>query len=131
MGPNGLRSPCEGLEHPSQLAVRVNCTNAGLAQLVEHLICNQGVAGSNPATGTNLFNNLHKFEIPLSLFLASFLLLLKWRWQGHDAKIEHMKKTVDQVTWRVEPLPLVTQQEQNDLNLLAKLLQQKMPVIQF
>jgi hypothetical protein len=26
---------------------------AGLAQLVEHLICNQGVAGSNPATGTN------------------------------------------------------------------------------
>ena len=26
--------------------------NAGLAQLVERLICNQGVAGSNPATGT-------------------------------------------------------------------------------
>jgi hypothetical protein len=26
--------------------------SAGLAQLVEHLICNQGVAGSNPATGT-------------------------------------------------------------------------------
>jgi hypothetical protein len=25
---------------------------AGLAQLVEHLICNQGVAGSNPAAGT-------------------------------------------------------------------------------
>jgi len=25
---------------------------AGLAQLVEHLICNQGVAGSIPATGT-------------------------------------------------------------------------------
>jgi hypothetical protein len=26
--------------------------HAGLAQSVEHLICNQGVAGSNPATGT-------------------------------------------------------------------------------
>jgi hypothetical protein len=27
--------------------------NAGLAQTVEHLICNQGVAGSIPAAGTN------------------------------------------------------------------------------
>lgn len=27
---------------------------AGIAQLVEHLICNQGVAGSNPAAGTSL-----------------------------------------------------------------------------
>ena len=26
-----------------------------VAQLVEHLICNQGVAGSNPAGGTILF----------------------------------------------------------------------------
>ena len=25
---------------------------AGLAQLVEHLICNQGVVGSSPTTGT-------------------------------------------------------------------------------
>ncbi len=25
---------------------------AGLAQLVEHLICNQGVVGSSPITGT-------------------------------------------------------------------------------
>ncbi len=25
---------------------------AGLAQLVEHLICNQGVTGSNPVAGT-------------------------------------------------------------------------------
>jgi hypothetical protein len=31
---------------------------AGLAQLVEHLICNQGVRGSNPLAGTNLFNGL-------------------------------------------------------------------------
>ena len=28
-------------------------TGAGLAQLVEHLICNQGVGGSNPSAGTN------------------------------------------------------------------------------
>src|SRR6187431_3225343 len=27
-------------------------SRAGLAQLVEHLICNQGAAGSNPAAGT-------------------------------------------------------------------------------
>ncbi len=31
---------------------------AGLAQLVEHLICNQGVTGSNPVTGTNIFKGL-------------------------------------------------------------------------
>ncbi len=28
---------------------------AGLAQLVEHLICNQGVGGSSPLAGTILF----------------------------------------------------------------------------
>ena len=28
-------------------------TEAGLAQLVEHLICNQGVGGSSPSAGTN------------------------------------------------------------------------------
>ena len=31
---------------------------AGLAQLVEHLICNQGVTSSNLVAGTNLFNGL-------------------------------------------------------------------------
>ena len=31
---------------------------AALAQLVEHLICNQGVGGSSPSGGTNLFNKL-------------------------------------------------------------------------
>ena len=35
--------------------------HAGLAQLVEHLICNQGVAGSNPAAGTNKNNRLTEF----------------------------------------------------------------------
>lgn len=28
-------------------------SNAGVAQLVEHLTCNQGVASSNPAAGTS------------------------------------------------------------------------------
>ena len=31
---------------------------AGLAQLVEHLICNQGARGSNPLAGTIFFNYL-------------------------------------------------------------------------
>ena len=31
---------------------------AGLAQLVEHLICNQEVSGSSPLAGTNGFNRL-------------------------------------------------------------------------
>jgi hypothetical protein len=35
---------------------------AGLAQLVEHLICNQGVRGSNPLAGTNFFNGLGVFH---------------------------------------------------------------------
>jgi hypothetical protein len=34
---------------------------AGLAQMVEHLICNQRVRGSSPLTGTNNFNELVKF----------------------------------------------------------------------
>ena len=34
-------------------AIRANgAPNAGLAQMVEHLICNQGAAGSIPAAGT-------------------------------------------------------------------------------
>lgn len=40
---------------------------AGVAQSVEHLICNQGVAGSNPATGTifrNAFKGLRDFLSP-------------------------------------------------------------------
>ena len=35
-------------------------SGAGLAQLVEHLICNQGVTGSNPVAGTNHFNDLRE-----------------------------------------------------------------------
>ena len=32
--------------------------SAGVAQLVEHLTCNQGVASSNPAAGTNIQKRL-------------------------------------------------------------------------
>ena len=31
---------------------------AGVAQLVEHLICNQGVTGSSPVAGTSKINDL-------------------------------------------------------------------------
>jgi hypothetical protein len=34
---------------------------AGLAQLVEHLICNQGVTSSNLVAGTSVFNDLARF----------------------------------------------------------------------
>ena len=37
---------------PSPLKDYQDSRRAGIAQLVEHLICNQGVAGSNPAAGT-------------------------------------------------------------------------------
>ena len=37
--------------------------NAGLAQLVVRLICNQEVAGSIPATGTIFFNLCDNFRI--------------------------------------------------------------------
>lgn len=37
---------------------------AGLAQLVEHLICNQGVVGSIPTSGT-AFNKLNKYYLKL------------------------------------------------------------------
>ena len=32
----------------------MNADGAGLAQLVEHLICNQGVGGSSPSAGTTV-----------------------------------------------------------------------------
>jgi tRNA(Leu) C34 or U34 (ribose-2'-O)-methylase TrmL len=44
------KTGCTG-ENPVLEAPRL----AGIAQLVEHLICNQGVAGSNPAAGTTPF----------------------------------------------------------------------------
>ena len=46
---------------------------AGVAQLVEQLICNHQVGGSNPFTGSNFFNNLRKFESALLLQVIYFL----------------------------------------------------------
>ena len=36
--------------------------HAGLAQLVEHLICNQEVGGSSPSAGTNIINGLKELS---------------------------------------------------------------------
>ena len=47
--PVGVRSICAGF---CALELAKTRHGAGLAQLVEHLICNQGVAGSTPAAGT-------------------------------------------------------------------------------
>ena len=48
-----------GTNGPDFLAINRGCGNscavAGLAQLVEHLICNQGVTGSSPVPGTIRF----------------------------------------------------------------------------
>jgi hypothetical protein len=38
---------------------------AAIAQLVEHLIRNEGVGGSNPSCGTNLFNTLEDLFVGL------------------------------------------------------------------
>ena len=35
-------------------ATKEKVNKAGIAQLVEHLICNQGVRGSNPLAGTTI-----------------------------------------------------------------------------
>ena len=44
-----------------------------VAQLVEHLICNQGVGGSNPSGGTSKIKQLAKNAIlPESNFIADF-----------------------------------------------------------
>ena len=45
---------------------------AGVAQLVEHLTCNQGVASSIPAAGTNSKN---RFFIEAVFFLPVFPLI--------------------------------------------------------
>ena len=42
----------------------------------QFLICNQGVAGSNPAAGTNKNNYLDDTESTLSLFLVSPLVVI-------------------------------------------------------
>lgn len=44
------------LQGGAELAYRGTLRDADLAQLVEHLICNQGVAGSIPAAGRSVAN---------------------------------------------------------------------------
>jgi hypothetical protein len=63
-------TPCQQqvLRGGGQLAYRGLTHYADLAQLVEHLICNQGVTGSSPVIGTSLFNGL--VPIALSTILA-------------------------------------------------------------
>ena len=46
-------------------ALHIDAIDAGLAQLVEHLICNQGVTSSNLVAGTIYFNTLATLSIPL------------------------------------------------------------------
>ena len=43
-----------------------NPLNAAIAQLVEHLIRNEGVGGSNPSGGTNKINELVAFRLNVS-----------------------------------------------------------------
>jgi hypothetical protein len=38
--------------------IEVDRNRGRVAQLGEHLVCNQGVAGSNPVTSTKFLNNL-------------------------------------------------------------------------
>ena len=62
--PNGIRTLCpflsEGYKRGIQWPKKVNgnrrfsLVNAGIAQLVEQLICNQQVVGSNPTAGSSL-----------------------------------------------------------------------------
>ncbi len=45
---------------------------AGIAQLVEHLICNQRVAGSIPVAGSNFFNHLSGLLINTDSFVRVY-----------------------------------------------------------
>ena len=59
-------------------SLRFVFANAGIAQLVEQLICNQQVVGSNPTAGSAQYQGLTQFHYlsgntALSHFLATFL----------------------------------------------------------
>jgi hypothetical protein len=59
----GVRERFGGSAEP-QNALKLNCCSCGrVAQLGEHLLCKQGVAGSNPVTSTKpiLFHRSVKF----------------------------------------------------------------------
>ena len=46
--------------------------SAGIAQLVEHLIRNQGVSGSSPLTGSSKIKGLRKISVAPFLLLPRF-----------------------------------------------------------
>ena len=48
---------------------------AGVAQLVEHLTCNQGVASSIPAAGTNLKNRFKRSGFFLPVLLSPCIII--------------------------------------------------------
>jgi hypothetical protein len=101
---------------------------AGLAQLVEHLICNQGVGDSSSSTGTSKINDLAKCGTPLSLFLASFFGVSgNGKASAKMLKYGDMKRTMDRKIWRIEPLPAHAQQVLPSLAIM----EERMPVIRF
>ncbi len=61
MGPNGLKPAAKVDLNLQMRQLRLIVARAGLAQLVEHLICNQGVADSSSATGTSFQNDFRSF----------------------------------------------------------------------
>ena len=83
----GIELPFSNRVVQSRLAVsakekscaRLICyTPADLAQLVEHLICNQRVSGSNPLIGmgiqSRIMHNVASRDVPRVPFSACFLL---------------------------------------------------------
>lgn len=56
--PEAATSHCTGIQLEA-----ISALGAGLAQLVEHVICNHGVTGSSPVAGTNRINTLACFPI--------------------------------------------------------------------
>ena len=53
---------------------------AAIAQLVEHIIRNDGVGGSNPSCGTNLFNEIvrsgHRAAAPQAYSFTSIAIVI-------------------------------------------------------
>ena len=58
------------------LRCRIVKPEAGIAQMVEHLICNQGVTGSIPVAGTNKINGLG--DLPASIKAKRLALVAHW-----------------------------------------------------
>ena len=60
-----------------EIVKSLTALRAGLAQLVVHLICNQGVGGSNPSAGTISLNGLQAERgSPPPVFLKPFLIFI-------------------------------------------------------